>query len=112
MGFRQYTCPNCPTKQTYSELLDRFYCEPCDQWIEEPCRCEPRICEYAARQTAVMGMRPSVAHGAQAQKAMAEAQAKLFSLEAFLQACQGDAELHGEDAAAPPGDPPDTKRGP
>ena len=41
-----YFCPDCGAPVSYSSEYDAYYCESCDQWLEEAC--DDPFCEFCA----------------------------------------------------------------
>jgi methionyl-tRNA synthetase len=37
MDMNRNTCPDCHELKTYHSQHDTFYCENCDQWLEDTC---------------------------------------------------------------------------
>ncbi len=41
------TCPQCHTKEKYSDKFDTYYCEQCNVWSES--KCDDPTCDYCTR---------------------------------------------------------------
>lgn len=39
-------CPKCSSEKQYNDQYDAYYCELCNQWLEE--KCYDVKCEYCA----------------------------------------------------------------
>lgn len=37
MDLNDNTCPKCGTGKTYSADYDAYYCESCNEWLEDIC---------------------------------------------------------------------------
>lgn len=44
MDLNKEACPKCETPKTYSSTYDAYYCEQCNEWLEDICN--DRSCAF------------------------------------------------------------------
>ena len=37
MGLKKHSCPKCRKIKSYSNMYDSYYCESCNEWLENSC---------------------------------------------------------------------------
>jgi hypothetical protein len=38
---RRSPCSRCGADPVYKDKCDRYYCQMCDEWLEDKCKCKP-----------------------------------------------------------------------
>lgn len=44
MDLKEEVCPKCGTDKTYNKEYDSYYCQPCNEWLDDICT--DRDCVY------------------------------------------------------------------
>ena len=44
MDLEKHACPKCKGGKSYSKTYDSYYCESCNEWLEDICT--DRDCEF------------------------------------------------------------------
>jgi lipopolysaccharide biosynthesis regulator YciM len=47
MDLTEYRCPKCDAMKNYSNEYDSWFCESCNEWLEDICT--DRDCEFCKR---------------------------------------------------------------